>query len=36
MPPKKETSTPNNPLGIPTWTVDEVEEIHKDTNDLQK
>jgi hypothetical protein len=36
MPPKKGTSTPNNPLDIPTWTLDEGEEMHKKIYDLQK
>jgi hypothetical protein len=36
MPPKKGTSTPNNPLDIPTGTLDEGEEMCKDINDLQK
>ena len=35
-PPKKETSTPNNPSQIPTWNLDKGEETHKDTYDLQK
>jgi phage I-like protein len=35
MPPKKRTSTPNNPSDIPTWTLDEVEEMCKDIDDLQ-
>jgi hypothetical protein len=36
MPPKKGTSTPNNPLDNPTWTLDEGEEMRSDINDLQK
>jgi hypothetical protein len=36
MPPKKGTSTPNNPRDNPTWTLDEGEEMHRDINDLQK
>jgi hypothetical protein len=36
MPPKKGTSTPNNPSDSPTWTLDEGEEMHRDINDLQK
>jgi hypothetical protein len=36
MPPKKGTSTPNNPSDSPTWTLDEGEEMHKDIDDLQK
>jgi hypothetical protein len=36
MPPKKGTSTPNNPPDSPTWTLDEGEEMRKDMNDLQK
>jgi hypothetical protein len=36
MPPKKGTSTPNKPPYIPTWTIDEGEEMHRDINDLQK
>ena len=36
MPPKKGTSTPNKPLGNPTWTLDEGEEICRDINELQK
>jgi uncharacterized protein YlaN (UPF0358 family) len=36
MPPKKGTYTPNNPPYIPTWTLDEGEEMHRDINDLQK
>jgi hypothetical protein len=35
MPPRKGTSTPNNPLDNPTWTLDEGEEMHGDINDLQ-
>jgi hypothetical protein len=35
MPPKKETSTPNKPPEIPTWTLDEGEEMRRDINDLQ-
>jgi hypothetical protein len=35
MTPKEGTSTPNKPLDIPTWTLDEGEEMHKDINDLQ-
>jgi hypothetical protein len=35
MPPKKGTSTPNNPLDSPTWNLNEGEELHNDTNDLQ-
>jgi hypothetical protein len=35
MPPKKGNSTPNNPLDIPPWNLDEGEEMHKDINDLQ-
>ena len=36
MPPKKGTSTPNNPSNSPNWTLDEGEEMCRDTNDLQK
>jgi hypothetical protein len=36
MPPKKGTSTPNNPPENPTWTLDEGEEMRRDINDLQK
>jgi hypothetical protein len=36
MPPKKVTSTPNKPPDIPTWTLDEGEEMRRDINDLQK
>jgi hypothetical protein len=36
MPPKKGTSTPNNPLDNPTCTLDEGEEMHRDINKLQK
>jgi hypothetical protein len=36
MPPKKGTSTPNNPLDSPTWTLDEGEEMRRDINELQK
>ena len=36
MPPKKGTSTPNKPPEIPTWTLDEGEEMRRDINDLQK
>ena len=36
MPPKKGTSTPNNPPDNPNWTLDEGEETHRDINDLQK
>jgi hypothetical protein len=36
MPPKKGTSTPNKPPGNPTWNLDEVEEMHRDINDLRK
>ena len=36
MPPKKGNSTPNKPSNIPTWTLDEGEEMRKDINDLQK
>jgi hypothetical protein len=36
MPPKKGTSTPNNPPDNPTWTLDEGEEMCRDINDLQK
>jgi hypothetical protein len=36
MPPKKGTSTPNKPSDIPTWTLDEGEEMCKDIDDLQK
>jgi hypothetical protein len=36
MPPKKGTSTPNNPSDSPTWTLDEGEEMCKDIDDLQK
>jgi hypothetical protein len=36
MPPKKGTSTPNNPPDSPTWTLDEGEEMCRDINDLQK
>jgi hypothetical protein len=35
MPPKKGTSTPNNPPENPTWTLDEGEEMHRDINELQ-
>ena len=35
MPPKKGTSTPNNPPNNPTWTLDEGEEMRRDINDLQ-
>jgi gas vesicle protein len=35
MPPKKGTSTPNNSLDNPTWTLDEGEEMRRDINDLQ-
>ena len=30
MPPKKGTSTPNNPSDSPTWTLDEGEEMYKE------
>jgi hypothetical protein len=36
MPPKKGTSTPNNPSDNPTWNPDEGEEKCRDINDLQK
>ena len=36
MPPKKGTSTTNKPPNIPTWTLDEGEEMHRDINELQK
>jgi hypothetical protein len=36
MPPKKGTSTPNNPYESPTWTLDEGEEMCKDIDDLKK
>jgi hypothetical protein len=36
MPPKKGTSTPNKPPNIPTWNLDEGEEMRRDINDLQK
>jgi len=36
MPPKKGTSTPNNPPENPTSTLDEGEEMSRDINDLQK
>jgi uncharacterized protein YlaN (UPF0358 family) len=36
MPPKKGTYTPNKPLEIPTWTLDEGEEMRRDINELQK
>jgi hypothetical protein len=36
MPPKKGTSTPNKPPKIPTWNLDEGEEMRRDTNELQK
>jgi soluble cytochrome b562 len=36
LPPKKGNSTPNKPPDNPTRTVDEVEEMHRDINDLQK
>jgi hypothetical protein len=36
FPTKKGTSTPNNPLDNPTWTLDEGEEMHRDINYLQK
>jgi hypothetical protein len=32
MPPKKGTSTPNNPIENPTWTLDEGEEMYSDGN----
>jgi hypothetical protein len=35
MPLKKGTSTPNNPSYIPTWTLDEGEEMCKGIDDLQ-
>jgi hypothetical protein len=35
MPPKKGTSTPNKPPEIPTWTLDEGEEMRRDINELQ-
>ena len=35
MPPRKGTSTPNNPPNNPTWTLDEGEEMSKDINYLQ-
>jgi predicted phage-related endonuclease len=36
MPPKKGTSTPNNPPDNPTCTLDEGEEMRRDINELQK
>jgi hypothetical protein len=36
MPPKNGTSTSNNPLDNPTWTLDEGEEMRRDINYLQK
>jgi hypothetical protein len=36
MPPKKGTSTPNKPPEIPTWNLDEGEEMCRDINELQK
>jgi hypothetical protein len=36
IPPKKRISTPNNPLDIPTGTLDEGEEMWRDINYLQK
>jgi hypothetical protein len=36
MPPKKGTSTQNNPPDNPTWTLDEGEEMCRGINDLQK
>jgi hypothetical protein len=36
MPPKKGTSTPIKSPDNPTWTLGEVEEMHRDINDLQK
>ena len=36
MPTKKGAYTTIKPLGSPTWTPDEGEEIHRDINDLQK
>jgi hypothetical protein len=36
MPPRKGTSTPNKPPKIPTWTLDEGEEMRRDINELQK
>ena len=36
LPPKKGTSTPNNPPDNPTWNLDEGEEMRRDINDLQK
>jgi hypothetical protein len=36
MPPKKGTYTPNKPPEIPTWTLDEGEEMCRDINELQK
>jgi hypothetical protein len=36
MPPKKGTSTPNNPSENPSWTLDEGEEMCRDINGLQK
>ena len=35
MPPKKGTSTLNNPPKNPTWTLDEREEMRRDINDLK-
>ena len=35
MPLEKGTYTPNKPPHIPTWTLDEGEEMHRDINDLQ-
>ena len=36
MPQKKGTSTPNKPPEIPTWTLDEGEEMRRYINYLQK
>ena len=35
MPPKNGTSTPNNPPGNPTWTLNEGEEMCRNINELQ-
>jgi uncharacterized protein YlaN (UPF0358 family) len=36
MPPKKGNCTPNKPPEIPTWTLDEGEEMRRDIKELQK
>jgi hypothetical protein len=36
MPPKKGTSTPNNPPNNHTWTLYEGKQMRRDINDLQK